>query len=387
MATIECDDLAMERALRAHADLLLEQGGTIAPGVVIRSRNGEISVAHPSPPPDGPIITVPDASLVRMVDGVLSLEGDDIVPGSEFANLPENQQSILAAQSDVYNLGQKIGKTRDRVPKIYYQAAPELLTALLTRRLPGENPDAAPVIEPPDVLTAFLGSRLLSWRESGAPARTSEVLMSLIDYFDHHPSGTRYDALASPALLSVSAARCGTPHDACFINYHAGDPHAMFIQHGFVDTNTFFTRLPSFDMELPEIGLIRIKPGRPRRGHANRKESDRERAFPTPVLRSTDTDSLEVSNLVIKRIGNRSVLRRGLGIALLEHLQGHDQTSINRVMDRVEWEILQRTRSFYAGLRNLAMASTDAVDPAPVLALCEHQDAVINAYIEGMAAR
>jgi len=41
------------------------------------------------------------------VDGVLSLEGDDIVPGSEFANLPENQQSILAAQSDVYNLGQK----------------------------------------------------------------------------------------------------------------------------------------------------------------------------------------------------------------------------------------------------------------------------------------
>lgn len=387
MVTIDCDDPAMERALRGHANLLLEQGGTIAPGVVIRSRAGEISIAHPSPPPDGPIVTVPDASLVRMVDGVLRLEGDDILPGSEFSNLPGNQQHILAAQCDVYNLGRKIGKTRDRVPKFSYQAAPELLIALLTRRLPGETSDAAREIEPPDLLTAFLSSRRLSWREPGTPARTSEVLMSLIDYFDHHPDGTRYDALVSPTLLSVSAAKCGTPSDACFINYHAGDPHAMFVHHGFVDTSTFFTRLPSFELELQEIGLIRVKPGRPRQGHATRQESDRERAFPTPVVRSTDADTLEVLNLVMKRIDNRSILRRGLGIALLDRLQGHDQSSINRVMDRMEWAVLQRTRFYYAGLRDLAMASADSVDPAPVLALCDHQDAIINAYIEGMVAR
>lgn len=387
MVTIDCDDPAMARALRAHAALLLEQGGSVAPGLVIRSAGGEISVAHPDPPPpDVPLITVPDASLVRVEDDTLCLQGDEIVPGSGFSSLSRDRQRILAAQCDVYNLGRKISKTRARVPKFAYQTAPAFLAALLTRRLPSEKPDAVAAIDPPDVLTAFIGSRLLSWREPDTPAESTQVLMSLIDYFDHHHDGARYDAQASPAHLVVSAARCGAPKDACFINYHAGDAHAMFIHHGFVDTSTYFTRSASFDLELPEIGLMRVRPGRPRRGHASRGESDRERAFPTPLVQSLDADTIEVSNLVIKRNDGRSTLRRGLTIALLDRLGGRDQAAINRTIDQAEWAVLERTRAYHAGLRDLARASGDTVDPTPVLALCEHQDAVIDRYIEGMPA-
>lgn len=385
MVTIDCDDAALERALRAHAALLLEQGGTIAPGVVIRSKDGEISVAHRDPPPpDIPLIIVPDASLVRIEDDTLCLRGDEISPGSGFTSLSRDRQRLLAAQCDVYNLSGKISKTLARVPKLAYQAAPALLNALLTRRLPGETPAAQAVIKPPDVLTAFIGSRLLAWREPDTPSETTQVLMSLIDYFDHHHDGARYDALASPANLSVAATQCGAPKDACFINYHAGDPHAMFVHHGFVDTSTFFTRSASFDLELPEIGLICLRPGRPRRGHASREESEAERAFPTPVVQSPDAETIDVSNLVIKMNGGRSTLRRGLAIALLERFKGRDQASINRTIDQVEWAVLERTRAFYAGLRDLAKTASDTVDPAAVRALCDHQDAVIDRYITEM---
>jgi len=323
MVTINSDDPAMARALRAHAALSLEQGGSIAPGVVIRSAGGEISVAHPAPPPpDVPLITIPDASLVRIEDDTLCLQGDEIGPGRGFSTLSADRQRILAAQCDVYNLGRKISKTRARVPKLAYQDAPELLGALLFRRLPNYiEPDKTlvtpPILEPPDVLSAFVDSRLLAWREPDTPSETTRVLMSLIDYFDHHHDGARYDALTSPALLSVSTAQCGAPTDACFINYHAGDPHAMFIHHGFVDTSTFFTRSARFELDLPGIGLLRVKPGRPRRGHASRGESDAEYGFPTPVVQSADADTIEVSNLVIKMNDGRSTLRRGLAIALL----------------------------------------------------------------------
>jgi len=393
MVTIECDDPALERALRSHAGLLLEQGGTIAPGVVIRARDGEISVAHRDPPPpDIPLITVLDASLVRIGDKTLCLQGDEILPGSDFSKLSRDQQHILAAQCDVYNLGRKVAHMRARLPKFAYQAAPGLLTALVTRRLPGQAisgsaRDTQSPVTPPDALDTFLASRVLTWRDLDMQSQTTTVLMSLIDYFDHHHNGARYDAQSAPARLSVSAARCGSPEDVCFADYHAGDAHTTFIHHGFVDTSTPFTRLASFEVELPDLGMLRVRPGRARRDPIGLSEGKGERAFPTPMVESPDADTTEVSNLVIKRTGERSVLRRGLAIALLDRFMGRDQAWVEQTIDRVEEAVLERTRAYYAGLRDLALISSGIVDPAPVLALVDHQNAVLDRYVAEMPAR
>lgn len=66
---------------------------------------------------------------------------------------------------------------------------------------------------------------------------------------------------------------------------------------------------------------------------------------------------------------------------------GRDQASINRMIEQVEWAVLERTRAYYAGLRDLALISSGIVDPAPVLALVDHQNAVLDRYVAEMPAR
>ncbi len=386
MVGLECDDPVMEQALRAHAEILAAQGGSVAPGVVIRSERGEISIAHPgSLPHDTPLITVPDASLIRIVPDILRLEGDDIVLGPAASGRTVGQRHILEAQCNVFNIGRKIAKLRNRLPGFTHRVAPALLATLRERRIPagGAAADKSCIPAPPDPLEAFLATRLLNWRESERPDARSSVLMSLIDYFDHHADGARYDALPEPARLSVQAARRAEPSDICHVNYNAGDAHAMFLNHGFVDESATHARTAQFDIEIEGIGALQVKPGRQRETLPHSSDREGERQFPTPSVRSLAPDLIEVSNLVIKRTDGRSALRRGIAIAVLPWLKGFEQLRANRIVDRVEAQVLEKTRAYYSDLRHLAEQHSGKIDPGPIHRLANLQDAILLRYVDG----
>lgn len=385
MVAVECDDPALKRALQTHAEILLAQGGGIAPGLVIRATGGEISIAHPDPLPHGaPLITVPDASLVRIDEAGLVRQGGDIVPALAASALTPEQRRILETQCAVFNLAGKIAKTRSSLPQFIYHDTPDLLAALTEREIPpsgkSTTPRAARAREDP--LAAFLASRVLLWREPGRPERSSRVLMSLIDYFDHHSDGASYDARENPLRLAVRSARTGAADAACHVNYSAGDAHAMFMTHGFIDTSASYTRLCRFDVAVPGFGTLQAKPGRPRTDLPKGPERDAERDFPTPAVKILAPDRIEVSNLVIKRTKGRSVLRRGLAIALLHWLQKLEQAEASRIIDQLEADILEKTRAYCTNLRGLAAASGALINPRPVIDLADHQHAVIRRYID-----
>jgi hypothetical protein len=351
MVGLECDDPVMEQALRAHAEILAAQGGSVAPGVVIRSERGEISIAHPgSLPHDTPLITVPDASLIRIVPDILGLERDDIVLGSAASGLTVGQRHILEAQCNVFNIGRKIANIRNRLPGFIHRVAPALLAALRERRIPAGGADAD---------------------NSGIPAPPYPL------------DGARYDALPEPARLSVQAARRAEPSDICHVNYNAGDAHAMFLNHGFVDESATHARTAQFDIEIEGIGVLQVKPGRQREALPHSPYREAERQFPTPTVKSLAPDLIEVSNLVIKRTDGRSALRRGIAIAVLPWLKGLDQLRANRIVDRVEAQVLEKTRAYYSDLRHLAEQHSGKIDPGPIHRLANLQDAILLRYVDG----
>lgn len=386
MAIINSDDPVLAKRLRDHVLLLEAAGGWVNPDLVIRSADGEISLAHAGEiTPETRLVWVPDECLVSVDPWILRRHGEEILPNPVGSTLRPRQLRILEVQCEILNLTGKLGKARNRLPRLALRDAPELLDSLTMRRFSSQSetrrPAAGGPAEPPDtLLDTFLQSRVLRPRVDGALEKPESFLMSLIDYQNHHSQAGPYLYRRDDRSLFVEAWRTRNGDDECFVRYMTADAHALYLSHGFIDTSATFTWTSTFQITVEDIGVIHVLGGQ--RGYQDPSEATplAERTRPGPALDLLPNGDMRLSNLGISNEGDRSTLRRNLTIALLSWKKNLSQESMTGLVDSLERDVVSRTLAYYDQLRETALRHQDHLASADVVRLADFHRRSLERY-------
>lgn len=390
MAVIDSDDPTLAKRLRDHVDLLEAAGGWVNPELIIRSTGGEISLCH-----DGDIsaetrlVWVPSDALISIEHGMLGRNRDEIIPGTAAVTLQPRQRRILEVQCDIFNLTEKLAKARNLLPRLALDNAPELLDSLQSRRVhPKEETHPQPVVSPssqPDgLMSAFLGTRLLRPRTVGA---RDNILMSLIDYLNHHRQAERYHFRQEDRSLFVVPWRVNDRGGECFVRYNEADAHGFYLNYGFIDTSATFAWAASFEITVEDLGIIQLNGGRSKRQVASGTEKNADRTSPGPALDILPNGDLWLSNLAISCVPGSRTLRKNLAIALLSWKRHLPQKTMTRLVDMLEWEAVHRTLAYYDHLAETAIRYPDLPASADVVRLADLQRQILHGYQRGLSRK
>lgn len=364
---IESDNKELQKHLKSLEEVLVKNGSWFHPQLALMDSNGSMSVQIEGPlNPNEVVLKVPQDLFVSSEDLNVSLKGDVFSVDPDPDKLSEIQMDIGKRMIDIYNITNKAKLQREESPWIVFKEFPDLLDKMTQARTPNKFiqqkqtylhslPDAMD----DDAFTcwSFLQTRVLGQKVEDSPAKL-QVMMPIIDYFNHDGSGCPFIMRKDDDLGNVMEIQNRQPYfdrRECCVSYGVYDTLDTYLSYGFPDVSAPFVRSVPVDIEIEGYGTMQIKG---MVGAKNEKDLPKElfdlrRYMPVPT--KTNDGSLSVSHLIIPIDRSPHALRRVLQV-LVRSFVGQE-TAREVVIDNVfvaEEKIIKANIDFYQGvLKNI----------------------------------
>jgi hypothetical protein len=341
MASVDVETAALTPILNEMLDLVRQGGGVVHANARIQERGGQFSVHADGPPGDDePLFFLPSPVLVP-VGGVKWDERADLLA---VRAVPEGlsalQVRLLELQVELYNAVGKAPWARKQLPALVVSDHPDLLEAVRAVR-PGFRDKARSVAE------VFIGSRVFDYdaAEDLGPGSSTEVLMPLIDFLNHHPMGSRFQVDASGIRVDMVRPVAASQ---CFVRY--GNRRGVLnlaLSYGFLDRHNPWAASTRLEVVVPGIGRVCVE------GLALLPNQ----AVDAPRIEFR-ADGVVLSHVTVNRSRpeeSRVVLR--LGLLGAARRRGLDQRAAERAADHAIAAILDENLALLRRLESRAEAS------------------------------
>jgi hypothetical protein len=209
------------------------------------------------------------------------------------------------------------------------------------------------------VVESFLGARVFNLnpkflQELGydASEQGQQVIMPLIDYFNHRFQAEGYSVQAKPAPASMRVFAVPDETGELFVRYNLYDPVDTFLFYGFVDTHSPWLAGVPQSLPLPDGRSLEIL----NTGGVMKQELPpalRDLRMYIPAIIKNDQETVQVSKLLIPGPHAPRALQRVLGFLL------HNLTPKLTSQERLKWicrledELLDFNKTWWQQLQSL----------------------------------
>lgn len=260
---IDAESPAAAAIYASLAGLVREAGGYISPDLVLHQCGSMLwaSVAAGSSTAKSPsrLVLLPEKLLVP-IDGLGWQAGTSLQPQAGLDSLQPLQRHALDLMLELFDLTGKMSSAERELP-VRALASESALLALIRSGRPHWRPAAACTAE------AFIGTRILGRQDdpaevnTGGASREPQMLMPLLDVWNHHPRGAIFRHRPEGMAIRQSE---HAPADQAYANYGYRDALSLLLDYGYVDRQPRFLQSIACQLELAGIGRLTIM----RQGHS-----------------------------------------------------------------------------------------------------------------------
>lgn len=366
MAVIKADNSEVEKVLNSLTHELTHGGGWLHPDLIIRERDGELSVEMERADVEGEkiILLNEDAILfmedfdVTLKDGVLSCTTQ------ENSNATDTQKKLMETMLELYNITDKIKHCEATDFWLNVSDKREIFDPLMKARTMGPGVKKLSSIvqgglseEKRDkfLIERYFQSRVLGWGGKTEEGRESEgkhqVLMTVIDFLNHHAFGARFMS-PNHETLEVSCRQPVKGSNECYGFYGIMDALDTYLRYGFIDSEATVIRSVPLQIDIPNLGRIVVKSGMPAwvKKLSLIKPIQDLRLFMPAIQKKQDV--ITVSHLFIPVNGSPYALKRILGLCVAQ-LAGRPlgEEKHRKILSEAEAYVKEVNLKFYKDLR------------------------------------
>lgn len=364
----EASTPAVEHALTAIIDVILEHGGVLHPDAVIREERGSLSVhcigGEWGDSPEIPLFDVPLDLLVPVDGAVWGDSAEELRLLQPPPGLTAVQMDLLSLHVALYNAAEKIRWAVATHPALALRDQPEVVSAIRAVR-----PYFADPWNPP--AETFLSTRTFGLRTpaTGDPdtARVvyRSVLLPLIDALNHHAHGA---ALGHDSRAMTVQRKHPTGSSECFTHYGGRkDVLGLALQYGFVDREAGRARCAPVSFAVPGVGSVAVQDDPARRLHP----------FDPPLI-TTTPDGITLSHLTFaQEHPERFHTALGLAVRSLAQRRGLSAERAAKAVDAAVEGVVGANVRLLEQMAVAARAVPNVAAAALVVAAAEVQAGVI----------
>jgi hypothetical protein len=362
MINIESDQPELRRALESLVEEVERGGGWFHESLSLVAEKGSIRVESGLPAGRAELLmSVPGQILLPIDEIRMRVSGDEIVIDSFTDTATPERRRIAEIVIEIYNLSGKIPAHRAASPRFGFAADGEIARLLAAGRdatshsLEGEH-------DP--LLGDYMHSRLFSHNEGGAGKRR-EVLMPVIDFFNHHPDahGFLNETHRHPDHPVIGVQHWKPEPDAreCFVCYSLFDAFDLAVHYGYLERGCRFVKSVPLAVELDGLGSLRVRAagaGAMRRELPSRM---RDLAAWMPLVLRSSPGEIELSHLVIPGMSDRHALRRVLATMISAWRPSMDLEAVADYVAGAERAVLAENIRYYQTLAESLRQRTDCL--------------------------
>ena len=331
---------ALAELLGAMVDMVVAAGGSLAPQLTFVERAGSISIHRPiDAPPVAWLATIPAALLVPVGELDWAERNDCFALASEPAGLTPERRQMLDLFIAIYNAAAKLDWLAGSF-NVVAQRDPSLLAAV-SRVKPGAIPFEGPLAR------QFLSTRILFMGKSAGDLADVPLIVPLLDFLNHHPSGKTFRFHAGQLVIAETHV---APSNECFASYgRRRDAFDLLTGHHYVDETTPYAATTAVQLKLPELGRLLIEARFIRSNH----KADLPKV-------SFDEEGVVLSHLVFHSGNPRPTLQLlEMAVLALARRRAVPDGWARRAMADVPPALLDANRAALAALRSDLGARTD----------------------------
>ena len=389
MVSVVAENSDVARTLGRLVVLSQEAGAKFSDDLVVRCRDGYLSIEAPPAKAGEVLIDLPWDTLVPLQPFRLAIAGDKFVISSHDPGLTSACVECMEAMLELYNLTDKLAAHRRTSPWSLIGSYPELL-----RHISGaEGGDTAGSRQSPMTpratdrteLDSFFQSRTFGYVDSKVAPRFP-VLMPILDAMNHHFAGAPFlyqkqgDNLS---LLIMRSVPLPGRESECFAFYGPHDCFETWMAYGFIDQSGHFVRSVAMTIDLPGLGTIRTTNSITHRDRKDLPPSMTDVHFYVPKLLARRQNQLGIAALLIPGPRAPRALRRTLRLLITEMSPAHSK--LHHLVIRAEGQVIAANRAYYRNLAAVLRAMTlDDPRLQPIrdnfLRVCDLQMAHLDDY-------
>ena len=363
---IESDQPELQRALENLVEEVERGGGWFHESLSLVVESGSIRVE--STLPVGRVellISVPEEILLPIDEIQMRISGDEIVIDS-FADTATPERRRLSEQMiEIYNLCGKIPAHRAASPRFGFPENGDIARLLAEGRdLRNHSVDS----EHDPLLSDFMHCRVFSHNEGGTGKRR-QVLMPVIDFFNHHPDA--YGYLAETArhpdhpVIGVEHWKPGPETRECYVCYSLFDSYDLAVHYSYLERGCRFVKSVPLVIGLEGLGSLRVRA-------AGAVALQRElpsrlldlRAW-MPVIILSSPQEIELSHLIIPGFSDQHALRRVLATMISAWRPDMDLEAVAEHVADAERAVLTENIRYY---ERLAEGLRQGAEPSSAIA-------------------
>ncbi len=364
MVEIVSSDTDIERELRELCDLVRDNGGLVDDGLTIRALDGNVRIeASPDITKGKRILHLPSELLLPLDEFDVAVEGNDFVLNGVNREVSKVRRALMERQLAIYNLTGKIADHQKCATANLYFHDADLLQRIFGKEVLerlkvefDENHDANMFLR-----TRRIGAKVVA----GGTAQSA--LMPVIDFLNHHILADDFKMGEAGLFVQRYSPEGGATE--CFVRYGVYDALDMLNNYNYVESNPCFVYVRPMEIEVPGLGTIDIKLRN--RKFISKKELPESlrglRGFFPPIQCDEGSDRVSVGFLRIPMPNSPRALRR-MAAALISILaSGEKPNNTIELIDFVEREVIERTRTFYEDLKRDMEVYEDNAEIATVI--------------------
>ncbi len=348
MVEITADTHEIEQQLLKLKEVLVSNGAFIHEDLVICCKGGNLTIEAPHSIPERQrLVAVPGDALLTLDHCQLSLNGDDICIDSTSEAMSPVQVTLLEIMTTLYNLTGKIAFHKASTTHALYHHDTELLERLAGKQLVAT---CSGWDQGDFYLKSFLASRKLGRKLTPKSVEKSQVLMPLIDFFNHHPLAKGF--VNTEAEISVDKSTTAQSGNECFVRYGKHDDFQIMLGYGYAETQSPMVASQPMTIDIPHLGVIELQ----RRHNASHNFKELpgqlrglERYLP-PVRLSDDRTHLMFGSLSIPPASAPRAMRRVLEFFIGRMYTGKHFTEVFQFANDAEQQVIDNNVKFYTDL-------------------------------------
>lgn len=392
MLTIESDNTEVEKYLIRIAEHIINEGGYIDPHAVIRFSDGIFSVQKNGPIESKYIFEIPHTLLIPYDDFDLDIENGDIVLATYEDNISKPQFALFEDMVALYNVSDIFKQHCLRDIWINHNDFPEIAASFLFKRH-GHNINLIKdMLQHNDyadelALCSFFSKRAGKCRLHSPKSDFSEVILPVIEFFNHHPQGaiytTQHDYADKASFLGIEESALTKAKDTSelYSCYGALDALDCYIYYGAINLHAQYARSIPLEIRLPELGPININANQGVVPVKDRAEHLKNLGFFLPKMQRGQDYVLNVSHTFFPGPNAPLALRRVLAEVVRTIRSDIDD---NELQDRVillEETLINHNLDYYKTLgQRLTQSDGNAEVKDALHKITTHQVDIIHKY-------
>ncbi|ARN74894.1 hypothetical protein [Oceanicoccus sagamiensis] len=353
MAKIISDNPVVKNIMESMVLLIEEQGGSIHKKIEIRCQNNELSLhSKLSSKLKDDVIFIPDSCLPSIDDFDFQLKGSVITCKAKTDSVVQSQQRIMELLVSLYSETNKFSNVEASIPALFYRDNPEITKSFNSF---GHKLEGVAEIDGQALISAFFGTRVVSYYPFGEDSFRRNLLMPLIDSVNHYSRCFSLNTLSTDSQqgLSLPHQKIDGQGDQLFYRYLKMDAMRCFLNYGFFDQAALFVASVPTEITIKEHTFI----------IDNAQVFNTKKVYGEALLEQIrfylpsvehNGNTLELSSIYIPVSENAPVLRLVLQILALQALgiSEPNETSQQYVKE-LEDHIIEATLDFYQSLMGL----------------------------------